>query len=225
MIVVAVGGRCSRSPITTTAAPASAATAYRSARSTVGISASSTSRTMPPPMPVSMPSSAAMTGFNPKASAFCAPATAKSASPAASKMSTGLRKRSTDRIRVEGDDAGKQRHREIAPVADRAGGTDPIRTSRVIPPKFAGHKRQDQNAEQIEPALHPRHRPADREDEGAGKIKHKQKRHRGSPSHNRANRKSSPSDRLRVNAECAAPTTRPAPRQPAFPRRFATSDG
>ncbi len=50
---------------------------------------------MPPPTPVSIPSSAAMPGFSPNASAFCAPETTKSASPAASKMSTGLRKRST----------------------------------------------------------------------------------------------------------------------------------
>ena len=32
---------------------------------------------MPPPTPVSIPSSTAMTGFRPNASAFCVPATAK----------------------------------------------------------------------------------------------------------------------------------------------------
>ena len=52
---------------------------------------------MPPPIPVSMPSSAAMTGLSPKASAFCVPETAKSASPAASNRSTGLRSRSMTR--------------------------------------------------------------------------------------------------------------------------------
>ena len=41
----------------------------KSARSSVGMSAS-TSRVMPPPVPVSMPPSAAMTGCSPKASAF-----------------------------------------------------------------------------------------------------------------------------------------------------------
>ena len=39
---------------------------------------------MPPPMPVSIPSSAAMGGSRPYANAFCAPDTAKIASPAAS---------------------------------------------------------------------------------------------------------------------------------------------
>jgi len=36
-----------------------------------------------------------MTGWSPKASAFCVPETAKSPSPAASNSSTGLRSRST----------------------------------------------------------------------------------------------------------------------------------
>ena len=43
---------------------------------------------MPPPMPVTMPSTIAMIGFSPWASAFDAPVTAKSARPAASKIST-----------------------------------------------------------------------------------------------------------------------------------------
>ena len=43
--------------------------------------ASSTSRVMPPPIPVSMPRSAAMTGWSPKASAFCVPAPQRAPAP------------------------------------------------------------------------------------------------------------------------------------------------
>ncbi len=43
---------------------------------------------MPPPIPVTIPSTIAMTGFSPWASAFDAPVTAKSARPAASKRRT-----------------------------------------------------------------------------------------------------------------------------------------
>ena len=49
---------------------------------------------MPPPMPLSMPSSVADTGPSPNARALVAPDTANSASPAASKICTGLRSRS-----------------------------------------------------------------------------------------------------------------------------------
>src|SRR5436853_109357 len=45
---------------------------------------------MPPPIPVSIPRSAAMAGLSPKARAFCVPATAKSPSPTASNRGTGL---------------------------------------------------------------------------------------------------------------------------------------
>jgi hypothetical protein len=56
-----------------------------------------------------------------------------------------------------------------------AGGTDPIRTSRLIPPGVSGNKREDQNADQIEPTRHPRHCSAVSEYEGADEIKHQQK--------------------------------------------------
>jgi len=48
---------------------------------------------MPPPIPVTMPSTIAMTGFSPWASAFDAPVTANSARPAASKRRTGFDRR------------------------------------------------------------------------------------------------------------------------------------
>jgi hypothetical protein len=50
--------------------------------------------TLPKPIPVSMPSTAAITGLRPWPNAVCVPETAKSAKPAASKVSTRLRSRS-----------------------------------------------------------------------------------------------------------------------------------
>lgn len=93
--VVHAGGNPHIPPTTTTAAPASAATAYNSARNTVGISLISKSRTIPPPIPVSIPSNAACTGSMPYVNAFCVPATANSPRPAASNVNTGVRNRST----------------------------------------------------------------------------------------------------------------------------------
>lgn len=74
-----VGAR-RRCPATTTAAPPSAAIAYRSERSTVGISLTRTSRTLPPPIPVSMPRRAAIKGFRLKENALSVPATSSAAS-------------------------------------------------------------------------------------------------------------------------------------------------
>ena len=51
-------------------------------------------RDMPPPIPVNIPSSAAIGGSRPYANAFCAPDTANIARPAASKSCTGLCNRS-----------------------------------------------------------------------------------------------------------------------------------
>src|SRR5271154_3168222 len=71
-------------PITSNAAPASAAVAYTSARSTKGTRASKMSRSVPPPTAVTPPSRIAMNGCTLNSSAFSVPATAKSASAAAS---------------------------------------------------------------------------------------------------------------------------------------------
>ena len=87
---VGVGGSCSASPMTTTDAPASAATAYISERNTAGTLDSRTSRATPPPIPVSMPSSAAITGSRPNTRAFWAPATQNRASPAPSNSRTAF---------------------------------------------------------------------------------------------------------------------------------------
>ena len=89
-------GSASAWPATSTSAPANAATAYNSVRrSTLGTSATSRSRATPPPTPDSTPSMTAPTGPSPAASAFSAPITANSPSPAASNNCTGLRIRST----------------------------------------------------------------------------------------------------------------------------------
>ena len=80
---------------TRTAAPSSAGTAYRPSRSTVGTRPSSTSRSIPPPMPVSVPSRIAWTGPRPYSRAFVAPVTANRPRPKASKTMTLRRIRSS----------------------------------------------------------------------------------------------------------------------------------
>jgi hypothetical protein len=102
------------------------------------------------------------------------PETAKSASPAASKSSTELLSLSTAEnqwkvitpARIE---TAKYRQSLIA-----AGGTDPIKTSRVIPPKISGDKRKHEYSEQIELALHPGSRPTDCKHKSTDEIKHQQ---------------------------------------------------
>ena len=152
---------------------------------TVGTSVRSTSRVMPPPMPVSMPRSAAITGLSPKASAFWAPATAKSASPAASNRSTGVLSRSTYGGPPEGKKSGEQRNRQIAPVADCRGRRRADQQVAGNASGIARRKRQDQNSEQIEPVRDPRHRAADREYKSADEIKHQQQRCRPGLSHSK----------------------------------------
>ena len=130
---------------------------------------------MPPPMPVSMPSSAAITGFRPKASAFCVPATAKSARPAASNIKIGVRSRSISEYQKKVSNPAARADRKIAPVADRGRRN---RADQQIARDAAGagrHEGQDQNAEEVEPAPDARHRAADREDKRAGKVEHQQK--------------------------------------------------
>ena len=130
---------------------------------------------MPPPIPVTMPSTIAMTGFSPWASAFDAPVTAKSARPCRVEKRTGVRHPHDQGREVEGDEAGKERHAEITPIGDRAGRND---TDQQVPgdaSRVRRRERQHQNAEQIELSLDPRQRPAKREDEGAHQIEHKRK--------------------------------------------------
>jgi hypothetical protein len=90
-----------------------------------------------------------MTGFSPWASAFDAPVTAKSAS--------------------------EERHAEIAPIGDRAGRNNADQQVAGDAPGICRRERQHQNAEQVQRALDPRQRPAQRKHEGARQIKHKRK--------------------------------------------------
>ena len=127
-------------PMTTMEAPANAATAYRSERSTCGISVNNTLRVMPPPIPVSMPRSADMTGLNPNVIAFCAPATAKNDSPTASNRRTGLRSRLTPAYEKKVMSPARTETNKYRPSDRAAGGSAPISTSRPIPPKFPATK-------------------------------------------------------------------------------------
>ena len=80
-------GRLVASSPTATAAPSSAGVAYRLLLKTTGGRPASTSRTIPPPMPVTIPISAAGIGPRPYSRALSAPVTQKSDSPNASKTS------------------------------------------------------------------------------------------------------------------------------------------
>ena len=79
------------------------------------------------------------------------------------------------RVATEGDQPGEQRNRQIAPVADRR---RRHRADQHVAGDAAGiarRERQDQHPEEIEPVPDPRHRAAEREDEGAGEIEHQQR--------------------------------------------------
>jgi amidohydrolase len=91
--------------------------------------------------------------------------------------------------------------------------------------EVSGDKREDQNAEQIQPTGYSRDRPAEREHERTDKVKHEQQRHRGLLLITGRKGSLVCRTRLRVNAEGAAPTTRPAPRQQESQRPSAMSDG
>ena len=71
---------------------------------------------MPPPMPVNMPRSADATGLNPNSIAFCAPATAKNESPAASNRSTGLRSLSTPAYQKKVMSPARTRNQQISAI-------------------------------------------------------------------------------------------------------------
>ena len=63
----------------------------------------------------------------------------------------------------------------------------------MIASEVSRDERQDQNAEQVEPALDPGDGSAEREDEGAGKVEPQQEHvHRGRPSRKRTDRRARP---------------------------------
>ena len=180
---------------------------------------------MPPPTPVSIPSSAAMTGFSSNATPFCAPETAKSASPAASKTSTGLRKRVDCRIPVESDHAGKQRDRQISPIADRRGRNRSDQDVAGNPTEFPATKERtrmpNRSSRRVTPAVAPLiaktkvpTRSSTSRSDIAGFFSQPGEQEIFSVGAARL-----------INGQSAAPTTRPARRQPGFRRPSSRSDG
>src|SRR5215831_13367127 len=124
----------------------------------------STSRTMPPPIPVSIPRRAAITGLRPKPSAFCVPDTAKSASPAPSKTRTELRNWSMGGKPVERDSARQKGNGEISPIGERRWRNRADHEIASDASKISCNERQDENAEYVEPSPDPSGGSAERED-------------------------------------------------------------
>ena len=94
--------------------------AYQPPSSTTGTRLASTSRAMPPPTPVIMPSRAAGTMSRPAFDALSAPITQNSASPAASRVRMRFSQRATAGCHRNVADAG-QRGREQEPPVDQPG--------------------------------------------------------------------------------------------------------
>ena len=141
---------------------------------------------MPPPIPVTMPSSAAITGFRPKASAFWVPETANSASPAASNKKDGVVPPVDAGKPAEGEHARQKGDGKISPVTDRCWRNRANHQIARDTSEVSGHERQHQNTEQVEPALDGSGGPAKREDKGPDEVEHqKQHVHRGRPPHAR----------------------------------------
>ena len=168
------GGNRSIRPITTAAAPIRAATAYSSVRKTVGISLTSTSRTMPPPIPVSMPSSVAATGPAWKASALPAPETAKRRQSGGIEHQHGAAQPVDDSIPKERNQPGKHGNGDISPVADSRWWNRSNHQIARDPARIACREGQYQNTKQIEPVPHRSRRSAERKHERAAKIERHQ---------------------------------------------------
>jgi hypothetical protein len=124
-----------------------------------------------------------MTGSRSKASAFCVPATANSASPRAVEHEDGAAQPVDAGKPVEGDRARQKGDGKVSPVADRCRRDRPDHEIAGDASEVSRDERQDQNAEQVEPALDSGDGSAEREDEGAGKVEPQQEHvHRGRPS-------------------------------------------
>ena len=106
---------------------------------------------MPPPMPVSIPISAAGTGPSPNSSALSAPVTQNSASPAASSTLITRSMRPERRVEEEGHQARRRGHQQVAPVRQRRRRrTAPMSTSRRKPPPSPVDAGQHQHREHVE---------------------------------------------------------------------------
>ena len=136
----------------------------------------STSRSIPPPMPVSIPISAAGTGPRPNASAFSAPVTQNSESPAASSTLTTRSMRPSDRVEEEGDQAGRRRHEEVAPVGERRrrhGADEHVAEEAAPEARRAG---QHQHREHVELLADRDQGAGQREHEDAHEVQHDEQR-------------------------------------------------
>ena len=104
------------SATTASAAPTRAGIAYSPLLNTLGTCRISTSRTVPPPTPVTVPRMIACTGPTPISSALPAPVTANRLSPAASSTSIGLVNRLSQPAEQERDQPPAGRHGQVTPV-------------------------------------------------------------------------------------------------------------
>src|SRR4051812_46291426 len=75
----------------------------------------------------------------------------------------------------EGEGTSKDRYRDIAPVAARAGGRGADKHVARHAAEITGGERQHHDAEEIEPALYAGRRAAEREDEGPEQIEDEHK--------------------------------------------------
>ena len=161
----------SRRPRTSTAAPASAAVAYTSARRTVGTRASRMSRMVPPPTPVTPPIRTAMNGCMPKSSALAAPATANNPNPAASKIITTQGGDLADELGETKHNRGAEKGcTRIAPIANGTGGNRADQEIANDPATEGGGKREHHQPQQVEIRFNARGCAFHRKDKGAHQI-------------------------------------------------------
>ena len=161
-------------PTTAIAAPARAGVAYSSPRKTAGTRPASTSRAIPPPMPVTMPIRAAGSGVRSKSRALSAPVTQKSASPNASKMLTCRSIRPRAGWKHERDQPGGDRDQQVAPVLERGGRRGADQHVAQEPAAETGRAGQDQHAEDVEALADADQGAGDREHEDADQVQHDQ---------------------------------------------------
>ena len=122
-------------------------------------------------MPVSIPISAAGTGPSPNSSAFSAPVTQNSASPAASSTLITRSVRPERRVEEERHQPAATGHQQVAPVRQRRRRrTAPISTSRRKPPPSPVDAGQHQHREDVELLADRDQRTGDGEDEDAHQV-------------------------------------------------------
>ena len=155
--------------------PPRAATAYRSERSTVGTWARSTSRTTPPPMPVSVPQQRRHDGVEPICEGFVCACNGEQCE--ARCIEDAHRSQCVDRcMPAKHEQAGDQRRHEITPIADRSRRRG---SNEHISQNAAGtrcRKSQDEYAEDIQLPPGARRGARQREHKCAGEIENQYQR-------------------------------------------------